>query len=28
MKYIKISQEENAKLLQLHWNKKVKLKVV
>jgi integrase len=28
MKYIKISQEENANLLQLHWNKGVKLKVV
>ena len=28
MKYIKISQEENAKLLQLHWSKTVKLKAV
>ena len=28
MKYIKISQEENANLLQLHWNKGVKLNVV
>jgi integrase len=28
MKYIRISQEENAKLLQLHWNKEVKLKAV
>ena len=28
MKYIKISQEENANLLQLHWKKTTKLKVV
>jgi integrase len=28
MKYIKISQAENAKLLQLHWSEQVKLKVV
>ena len=28
MKYIKISQEENANLLQLHWNTNAKLKVV
>lgn len=28
MKYIKISQEENAKLLRLHWNLNTKLKVV
>jgi integrase len=28
MKYIKISKEENAKLLQLHWNKNTKLKIV
>jgi integrase len=28
MKYIKISQEENAKLLQLHWSANTKLKVV
>ena len=28
MSYIRISQEENAKLLQLHWNKEVKLKAV
>lgn len=28
MKYIKISQEENANLLQLHWSENTKLKVV
>jgi len=28
MKYIKISQEENAKLLRLHWSANTKLKVV
>ena len=28
MNYIKVSKEENAKLLQLHWAKDVKLRAV